>query len=217
MPRSSAAGQRGLRRSSAARELFVGRLASEHGRDLEQIQPTRRGVGDLLDEGLAEGGVRERLPARAGCLQRGQHVGIEGQGGAPSIVGHVVFRTVSVFKVVLQLQGADDLRNVAAVVAPVGDHANRPVRTIILSGDADHSAAVNVSLLASKAWLCLDSLDQHLLQLLGGARRLWHVEVMLLPPQPPAAAASGAHLGIGVGEVPPISFGLLYREGLRQR
>lgn len=82
------------------------------------------------------------------------------------------------------------MRNVPAMVAPVGDHANRPVRAAILGRDADDSAAVDVCLLASKAWLRLDSLDQHLLQLLGGARWLGHVKSIL----PPSRLTPARHL-----------------------
>jgi hypothetical protein len=78
-------------------------------------------------------------------------------------------------EVELSLQRPNDLRDIGAVRAAVGDHAHRPVRTTLLGRHADHASAVHIGLLAPKAWQGFNSLNQHLLQLSRGAGRLSHL------------------------------------------
>jgi len=74
------------------------------------------------------------------------------------------------------LQRADELSNGSAVRASIGDNSRGPVWTVAFGRHADDTAAVNVRLLASKAWQNLDARDQHRFQLLGGASRLGHCQ-----------------------------------------
>lgn len=86
---------------------------------------------------------------------------------------------MSILQVVSALQVSNDSGDVRPVQAAIGAHGNGPARAVVASEPrTNHPAAVHIRDLALQVGDRLDPLQNHLLQLLSGAGRFCHPQII---------------------------------------